>query len=277
MKWLTALLFLVAAATSAGAQIDDGPKVHAQLIAESATVAPGGTIAVAFEQIIRPGWHTYWLNPGDVGQPTTLNWSLPPGWKSGDLQWPYPKRLPVGPFLDYGYEGKAWILTHLSAPATAKPGDSVTLKAAANWLVCKEICIPEDAMLSLPVKIGPPTYEPALVRAFAAMRARLPVPSPWSMHYALGGTLDLFVAAKSLALAQPTDAQFFPFEPGIVKAPAAQKKGFVQSGLVLRMTPGKAIVRHGGVLEGVLVLTSRDGSIQALVVKAYPGPVPNAD
>jgi thiol:disulfide interchange protein DsbD len=121
------------------AQIDSGPKVHARLISESQTVAPGGTVAVAFEQIIRPHWHTYWLNPGDVGQPTMLNWSLPAGWKSGALQWPYPKRLPVGPFMDYGYEGKAWILTRLTASADAKPGDRVVLNATASWLVCKEI------------------------------------------------------------------------------------------------------------------------------------------
>ena len=277
MKWLAALIFLVAATSSATAQVDDGPKVHAQLIAESPTVAPGGSLALAFEQVIRPGWHTYWINPGDVGQPTTLSWSLPHGWKAGELEWPFPIRLPVGPFMDYGYEGKVWILTHLSAPPDAKPGESVTLKATANWLVCKEICIPEDATLSLPVKIGSAKSDPALVDAFTTARARLPVPSPWAMRYALGPSLDLFVAAKSLALAQPTDAQFFPFEPGIVKAPAPQMRGFVHSGLVLRMKPGKAILRHGGALEGVLVLTSRDGSTQPIVVKAFPGPVPNAE
>jgi thiol:disulfide interchange protein DsbD len=277
MKWLTALIFLLAAATSAEAQIDDGPKVHARLISESATVAPGGTIAVAFEQIIRPGWHTYWLNPGDVGQPTTLTWSLARGWKAGKLQWPYPMRLPVGPFMDYGYEGTVWILTHLTAPADAKPGDSVTLTAAANWLVCKEICIPEEAMLSLLLKIGPANNEASLASAFAAARARLPVPSPWTMRYALGSDLDLFVAAKSLAIAQPVSAQFFPFEPGIVKAPAAQSMGFAQSGLLLRMAAGKAIARKGGALEGVLVLASSDGSVQALQVNALPGPVPPGD
>ena len=116
--------------------------MHARLIAESDTVAPGGTVTIAFEQVIRPGWHTYWLNPGDVGQPTTLTWSLPAGWKAGALQWPYPIRLPVGPFMDFGYEGKVWILTTLTAPADAKPGDTVTLKAAVSWLVCKEVCIP---------------------------------------------------------------------------------------------------------------------------------------
>src|SRR5437868_1874827 len=137
---LLALFFVVPAA----AQIDDLPKVHAHLIAEHDAVAPGGTVTVAFEQDIRTGWHTYWLNPGDVGQPTTLVWTLPAGWKSGELAWPYPKSLPVGPFMDYGYEGKPWILTTLTAPADARPGDAITLHAKGSWLVCKEVCVPED-------------------------------------------------------------------------------------------------------------------------------------
>ncbi|MGZ6009439.1 MAG: protein-disulfide reductase DsbD family protein [Rhizomicrobium sp.] len=276
MKWFAAFILLLAAASPSIAQVDDGAKVQARLIAESASVAPGGTVAIAFEQVIRPGWHTYWLNPGDVGQPTTLTWSLPAGWKAGALQWPYPMRLPVGPFMDYGYEGKVWILTHVTAPANVTPGDTVTLKAAASWLVCKEICIPEDTTLSVSLRIGPATIEPSRASAFAAARARMPVPSPWTMRYALASSLDLFVAAKSLAVAHPESARFFPLAGDVVNAPAAQTMGFAQTGLVLRMTPTKSFAKKGGTLEGVLVLTSSDGSVQALEVKALPGPVPQA-
>src|SRR5206468_308196 len=116
MRWIAALLLVLAAVAPARAQIDDQPKVHARLIAEQDAVPPGATVTIAFEQVIRDGWHTYWLNPGDVGQPTTLAWTLPAGWAAGDLQWPYPVRLPVGPFMDFGYEGTAWILTTVTAP-----------------------------------------------------------------------------------------------------------------------------------------------------------------
>lgn len=276
MKWLVTVLLLLCAAFPAAAQVDGGPKVHARLVAESQSVAPGGTVAVAFEQIIRQKWHTYWLNPGDVGQPTTLDWSLPSGWKAGALQWPYPMRLPVGPFMDYGYEGKVRILTTLRAPSDAVPGSTAVLKAKASWLVCKEICIPEDAVLTLPIKIGATVRDPANVAAFAAARARLPVPSPWVTRYALSPALGLFVATKALALAHPVSAQFFPFATGVVVAPAAQTMGFADNGLVLRMTPGKFFAKKGGALEGVLVLASSDGSVQALQIKALPGPVPTA-
>jgi thiol:disulfide interchange protein/DsbC/DsbD-like thiol-disulfide interchange protein len=276
MKALLTLLAALFFATAAAAQIDNLPKVHARLIAEHDALAPGATETIAFEQDIRAGWHTYWLNPGDVGQPTTLDWSLPAGWKAGALQWPYPKRLPVGPFMDYGYEGKAWILSSVTAPADAKAGDTVTLSAKASWLVCKEVCVPEDATLTLPVKIGASTASPEAA-AFAAARTKIPTTSPWAAHYALGAVLDLYIAARPLAAAHPQSAVFFPSEDGMVTGPAAQLLGFAPNGVVLRLSPGKKIARRGGALDGVLVLTSSDGSTQALQVHAFPGPVPPAD
>src|SRR5271169_3316893 len=98
-------------AVPAAAQIDSAPKVQARLIAEAGEVAPGGALTVALEEVIRPGWHTYWVNPGEAGLPTTIDWSLPAGWKAGAIEWPYPKRLPVPPLMNYGYEGKVWFLT----------------------------------------------------------------------------------------------------------------------------------------------------------------------
>ena len=50
--------------------------------------------------------------------------------------------------------------------------------------------------------------------------------------------------------------------------------GFASDGLVLRLTPADKV---GGALQGVLVLTSSDKSVQALSVDAPPGPVPAAD
>src|SRR5438874_13694777 len=113
------ILFLLLLTGPALAQPEPGPKVHARLVAEDSAVAPGGTITVALEEKIAPAWHTYWKNPGDAGAPTEIQWSLPPGWKAGAIQWPRPKRLPVGPLMDYGYEGTPWLLTTLTAPTTA--------------------------------------------------------------------------------------------------------------------------------------------------------------
>src|SRR5579871_2138058 len=101
--WLAAVL----AAAPSMAQSLGGDHVRAQLVAETDGAAPGSTLYVALVQTIDKGWHTYWRNPGDAGEPTEISWMLPAGWKAGDIVWPAPKRLPVGPLMNYGYEDQA--------------------------------------------------------------------------------------------------------------------------------------------------------------------------
>ncbi len=177
---MVAVLFTWVSAGPAAAQIDHAPRVQARLIAEQNEIAPGGTVAVALEEVIRPGWHTYWVNPGVAGAPSSLAWTLPEGWKAGAIEWPYPKSLPVAQLMDYGYEGTVWLLTKVTAPADAKPGSMVTLTARGQWLVCKEVCIPEDGTLSLPLTISANPSAPyaTVAEKFAAARARLPAPRP---------------------------------------------------------------------------------------------------
>ena len=275
-RFLLPVFALLAVLAPAAAQIDHAPKVVARLVAERDAVAPGGTLTVALEENIRPGWHTYWSNPGDAGAPTEIKWTLPPGWKAGAIEWPYPQRDPVGPLMDYGYEGKTWLLVDLQVPADAKPGEEVHLSAAVSWLVCREVCIPEDTVLSLTLYVeanaAPP--DPISAGQFAAARAKLPAVSPWPMRYALEGDLRLYVQAPALAgAAKPVEAQFFPARSGLVKDVAPQTLGFAEDGIVLRMEPGK---KPGSTLDGVLVFTSADRSVQALQVAARPGVVPPA-
>ncbi|HWY63401.1 MAG TPA: thioredoxin family protein [Rhizomicrobium sp.] len=273
-RFLAAVALVLAFCAPALAQAEDhSPRVQARLVAEQAAAKPGSTITIALEQVIRPQWHTYWVNPGDVGQATSIEWALPAGWSAGALQWATPKRLPVGPFMDYGYEGKVWLLTSVAVPADAKIGETLPLKATAHFLVCEQICIPEDDALTLPIKIGDGAADPAVAKDFAEARAALPVASPWKINYALGSSLDLYAAAPALAAAHPTEVTFFPLKSGLIKGPAPQQMGFAEGGLVLRLTPDKA-QDIGGMLQGVLVMKSSDGSVQALSVDAPPGPVP---
>ncbi len=97
MKVFAAAAVLLLLGAPALAQEDATPHVQARLIAQQASARPGGVLTLALEQNIRAGWHTYWINPGDVGQATSVDWDLPAGWKAGALQWATPKRLPVAP------------------------------------------------------------------------------------------------------------------------------------------------------------------------------------
>ena len=276
MRYLLASIgLLLAAALPAQAQ-DAGPYVQARLVSEDSAVPPGGAVTIALVEDIQAGWHTYWVSPGDAGAATEIKWTLPQGWGAGAIQWPTPKRLPVGPLMDYGYEGQPWLLQKLTIPANAKAGDTVTLKAAVGWLVCKDVCVPEDATLTLPLKIGPAAIDPALTKDFAIARSLMPVASPWTLTYSLGKTLDLYAAAPALAAAHPVEAFFFPEKTDVVDGDAKQTLDFTKDGLILHLAPASKVTKVGGALTGVLVLKSSDGSIQALTVNAPPGSVPGA-
>jgi thiol:disulfide interchange protein/DsbC/DsbD-like thiol-disulfide interchange protein len=284
MQWPRFVLLSVVVLAACGAaapvcaQIDSAPKVHARLIAEQSEIAPGRSVSVALEQNIRSGWHTYWRNPGDAGEPTEIHWILPAGWRAGSIAWPYPKELPVGPLMDYGYEGRPWLLLDIAAPPDAKVGTRVVLRAQANWLVCQEVCIPEDTTLSLPLTVSasPHSSLPGVAAQFSAARDRLPVASPWPARFQLGSSLDLFLAAPKLAQTNLTDVRFFPFEQGGVRGIAPQKWRASPDGIVLRLVPGKH-ARNLRAVRGVLVLASVGAPTQALAIQAMPGTVPDTD
>lgn len=274
-NFLIAAGLLLAAILPAAAQ-DSGPNVHVRLVAEDSAVPSNGTVTIALVQDIRAGWHTYWQNPGDAGAATEIKWTLPPGWSAGSIHWPIPMRLPVGPLMDFGYEGKAWLLQNLTAAANAKPGDIVILKAAVDWLACKDVCVPEDATLALPLKIGPSAADPAVANDFARARSLMPVASPWKLTYSQSKTLDIRAVAPALAAARPVEAFFFPDKANILDDDAQQKLDFVKDGLVLHLARAPRAARVVGNLTGVLVLKSSDRSIQALDVNAPSGPGLNA-
>ena len=110
------LSFFLTPAAAAPVKTDN---VEAELVSERTAAEPGTTLTIALRLRIIPHWHTYWRNPGDSGEPTALEWKLPPGYSAGPIQWPPPKRLPIGPLLNFGYEGEVLHLVDVFVPANA--------------------------------------------------------------------------------------------------------------------------------------------------------------
>ncbi|HEX5683955.1 MAG TPA: thioredoxin family protein [Ideonella sp.] len=128
--------------------------VRAELVAHAPEgVAPGRTVRLGLQLAHQPHWHTYWRNPGDSGLATTFDWQLPPGVHPGEVEWPTPKRLPIGPLVNYGYEGTVLLPVALAVPPDFR-GDTLPVKLRADWLVCKEICIPESGEFALQLPVG---------------------------------------------------------------------------------------------------------------------------
>jgi len=150
-----------------------------ELVSESTTLVPGTTAQLGLHLRHAPGWHTYWINPGDSGLPTRLNWSLAGGYRADDIDWPVPKRFNVGGIANFGYDADVLLPVSLHVPEDAKPGSRANLAVEARWLVCHEECIPGRASptLDLPVtrkmQIGSRWHT-----AFATARAAQPQGEP---------------------------------------------------------------------------------------------------
>lgn len=183
-----ALGFVLPTATTAHAQ------VKASLVAAETSIQPGRAFTVALRLQHEPHWHTYWIYPG-TGVPTEITWQLPPGWKAGEIEWPTPHIVKDGSgnIAGNGYENDTLLPVTITPPADLKPGETITLKAKAEWLMCKEVCKPgsADLSLTLPISADKPKNNDATRAAFAA----IPTPAP-----ADGFTLTATRSAKTISL-----------------------------------------------------------------------------
>jgi thiol:disulfide interchange protein len=268
-------LALVMGVVGARAQSLGGDHVKAQLAAETAGAAPGSTLYVALVQQIEPRWHTYWRNPGDAGEPPTIAWTLPAGWRAGDIVWPAPKRLPVGPLMNYGYEGEVLLPVPIEVPANAPVGTTARLAAAVKMLVCAEVCVPQDASLSLdvPIVAGAPAAEPVWGAKIAATLAAAPKPSGLAATYQItGGSLRIAVAGAPLAGRAGADAYFYPYDGRTIDQAQPQAIDLGARGLTLAATPGPAFKGGPPPAEIQGVVETADGA--GFEVTAEPGPPP---
>ena len=213
--------------------------VEAELVSERTALIPGKPVTVALRLKMADGWHTYWRNPGDSGLPTTITWKLPDGVGVGAIQWPAPRTLPTGPLVNYGYEGEVLLLTGLTVPRDAAVGSTYKFSARADWLVCKDVCIPEGADLdiTLPVSDHSDSY-PQWGSAIAAVRAALPTPlQGWRVNARGEGARIALALTPPDAAPDPGPLHFFSYDEGRVEPSGKQALARDASGAYLLTLP----------------------------------------
>jgi len=215
--WVTAALALPSLALSAGAVVQT-EQVRAELIAHAPLgVAPGNEVWLGLRLEHIPHWHTYWKNAGDSGLPTTLAWSLPPGATAGDIDWPTPQRLPIGPLLNFGYEGTTVLPVPVTIKAPTKEG-ALHVRLEADWLVCKIECIPQSGSFELNIPSrGMTAHAADFERALAARPREVPGVSADARLET--GALTFTVDGLPAAL-RSRSARIFPEIAGVVDNPA---------------------------------------------------------
>jgi thiol:disulfide interchange protein len=274
------VLALLAVGMSAHAGVVKTPHVEAELIARHATFIPGQPIEVALRLKIIDHWHTYWRNPGDSGLPTRLKWTLPEGFVAGEIEWPYPKKLPLGPLMNFGYEGEVLHLVSVTTPSGFPLGQKLTLSAKAEWLVCADVCIPEDGVVSLSLtsasSLAPGRWESAFVRAREAV--------PSKVLNDVTGSIDGMTATLSVrtpAVGEGANMAFFPFRDDLIANAAKQVFTKTDSGFTLTVPLASPRIEDLKLLDGILVAEARGQKwgapydTKAVVVSApvrYTGP-----
>jgi thiol:disulfide interchange protein DsbD len=269
--WLTAALggmiwLSMAMTSSASPAVPDG-RVEAELVSRATALVPGETAPLGLRLQMDPGWHTYWKNPGDSGMATQLQWDLPDGYEVSGIEWPAPDYFELGGLASYAYEGEIVLPVSLRVPPAAGPGASVTLRATADWLVCKQTCEPGMAALALtlPVVARPVDAEPDLrwAELFAWADARQPGLEPGVKVRALssGDGYRLTVDDPALDFARVTAdafARFFTADPMALDMVAPQPMTAAEGvGLHLELDRPTHAPRAAERLPGVLVY--RDG------------------
>jgi thiol:disulfide interchange protein len=269
---------LLAFATPATAQLSLGPvsaKVEVQLIAEEETVHPGNTFWVALKMNIIPDWHVYWRNPGDSGMVTTIDWELPPGVTAGAITWPTPKRMPIPPLLNYGYEQQVLLLVPITTPADLDL-PVLPLKAKADWLVCHEVCIPETAIveLNLPVSAETPMTS-AWSSAFTATRKQLPQKFDGQVTVRAKDTNDFTITLRDLpipASETPIEGYFYSGNADLVTH--ATTHNFSQQGrdIILTVPYNKTVREHPARAEGDVWIRTTQNDYSFAINHAFTAP-----
>ncbi len=275
---LAAVLVLGGLVSSSRAQTqtsdDPSPHSEATLVSEQTAITPGEPFTVALRLTMEEGWHSYWKNPGASGEPTSIDWSLPEGYETGALQWPYPHRIKFGSLISYGYSDEVFLLTTLTPPDTLTPGTTVSLDGKARWLICEEICLPAHSEIELSLPVTEDASEQTKwAEAFASARKKHPKPvETWSVGAGWSdGEYRLLLRAPDGERPDLDGAYFYASEKSVVDPGAPQPVTQEGDTYAIALQQSEYAEDPAGRLRGVLVASEgeawdREGEVRAMQV-----------
>ncbi len=229
---------------------------EARMISDRRSIRAGETFKIGVHVRIPPGAHMYWINPGDGGLPTRIQWQAPSEFEIGPTQWPIPARFVEPPLISHGYADEVVFWATVRAPGDFGPIAAVRLTARIDWLLCRESCVPGGADLSLVLRTGKSEDAPDSDRAILfEFERRIPREQPaWRFlftdhddHVVLYTVPPPEWDAKALA-----KLVFIPEMDDLTEPAAPQEWRKDHGRYVLRLPKTARRHRVGERLEGVL-------------------------
>lgn len=168
------MLFLTASQTMALATVSDWVEVQGGRVrlVTAGVADANGALQGALEIDLKPGWKTYWRDPGDAGVPPQIDVSKSLNVASAELRFPPPERF------DDGYSKWAGYKHPVMFPVTfslKSPGEPATIEADVFLGICETICIPVQGKFTLDPASDPENADDQAIVA-AAVEA-LPAPA----------------------------------------------------------------------------------------------------
>ena len=261
-------------AFSAFAQPVDGGHARVDLISEREVATPGETVWFGLSFEMDDEWHIYWKNAGDAGIPPAAFWDEDIGVDEGaigEIDWPLPELIPVveGEIMDYGYSDRVVLPFPVEMPQSSD--GPVRLSATIDYLICKDICIPESVDVSTALEIGE-SQQPDRENAERIAEALSQVPPLFEGETRLTSDGEAWVlsAAGGELAGLSGNARFFPDTHDIIHA-ADQPATFGENGLTLELTPGRGEPPEA--LSGVIRVATGSDPPVAVRISASRGDV----
>lgn len=261
---LAAALALLSS-TSSSAALQQQLHARVALQADHAAVQPGQTLHLGLRIVHDAGWHTYWINPGDSGLATRFDWQLPNGTSVSGIRWPYPERLPFGPLTNFGYSNDLLLPVTLTVPASAKVGERLPLRLRARWLICADICIPDEAQLAIDLPIEAKPRASAQAADFAKALARVPKPLSSVQGHAWRDATHVAAQIQNATWAKDAARiEVFPLTPQVVASQSIETRLSSDGTLRFRHFASDAFDRMPGQVSWVVGVYGRDGAMRSV-------------
>ena len=244
------------------------PHGNVDLVAENQWIAPGRQTYLGLNFQLEKGWHIYWINPGDSGQPPRVQWHLPDELSVGEIEWPAPRRLGTSTIVDFGYDGAVMLLAPVRASSTLPANKTVRIVGDLSVLVCREICVPGKTQisLSLPIESAAPAPDSRSSDLFTATRKSLPRKPPDDWKFTVNNKKDSFVLVAKLGR-KIARATFFPLAESQIDNSAPQVIVPAATGFQLTLRKSDQLLAPIKRLEGVLEISAN----QAYVIDVAVG------
>jgi thiol:disulfide interchange protein/DsbC/DsbD-like thiol-disulfide interchange protein len=270
----SALLCLLVLCGRAFAQPVRTQHLTVELVTETTSIAPSHDFLAGLHFVLDKGWHIYWINAGDAGLPPRVDWRLPAGITAGEIQFPAPQRLPLGPLMDFGYENQVLLPIPMRADGNLKPGSTAILRGHLHFLVCSNVCIPGQAELVHKVAIAalPSAPDPKTEPLFIEAERRLPISLPAGLSVMVSQTKTTFVVTLRMGR-RIASAEFYPFDPNLIANAAPQIVQPLPDGVRITIPKAQGLQHVPSRLHGLIKLPNGTAYQFTSPITIAPAPV----